>query len=75
MANCIQFPSENTLDGCKILGRFGSFKTESEQNSVFRTSLLLAYAEGCTAAAAARSLTDTDRRFDSMGLYGGLEFD
>jgi len=39
MADCMQFLQENRLIGCQMFGRFGSLKTESEQNSVFRTSL------------------------------------
>ena len=34
MADCMQFISENRLNGCQIFGRFG-FKTESEPNFGF----------------------------------------
>ena len=33
--DCMQFLSENYLNGCQIFGLFGSFKTESKQFSVW----------------------------------------
>ena len=30
MADCMQFLSENRLNGCQIFGQFGFLKTESE---------------------------------------------
>jgi len=35
MADCMQFLSENHLNGCQIFGRFGFLKTESELNFGF----------------------------------------
>jgi len=35
MADCMQFLSEKRLNGCQIFARFGSLKTESEQNFGF----------------------------------------
>jgi len=35
MADCVQFLSENRLNGCQIFGLFGYLETESEQNFGF----------------------------------------
>jgi len=43
MANRMQFLSENRLNGCQIFGRFGFWKRNPNQISVFRTSLMVTH--------------------------------
>jgi len=39
MEDCMQFLSENRLNGCQIFGRFGFYKQNPNRISVFRTSV------------------------------------